>query len=57
MENGRAGSHHMNLKKDQNNDDNDKPGGGYGALGGATNLRATAAEREDKQIIVLKCHK
>ena len=35
----------------------DKPGGGYGALGGATNIRATAEERGDKQIIVLKCHK
>ena len=34
-----------------------KPGGSYGALGGATNMKATAEEREDKQIIVSKCHK
>ena len=34
--------------------DIDKPGSGYGALGGATNIRATAEEREDKQIIVSK---
>ena len=34
-----------------------KPGDDYGALGGATNIRATAEDREDKQIIVLKCHK
>ena len=35
-----------------------KPGGGYGKLGGATNIRATADERKYKQqIIVLKCHK
>jgi len=36
---------------------NNKPGGGNGALGGATSIRATAEEQEDKQTIVLKYHK
>ena len=30
--------------------------GGYGAPGGTTNIRPTAEEREDKQMIVLKFH-
>ena len=32
------------------------PGGSYGALGGTTNIRATAEEREDKQIINVIIH-
>ena len=44
---------HLFNKENQSN----KPGGGYGALGGATNIKATAEARENKQTIILICHK
>ena len=31
---------------------NNEPGGGYGALRGATNVRAAEEDREDKQISI-----
>ena len=34
-----------------------KPGGGYGALGGATNIRAIEEKREERQMTVCNGHK